>query len=43
MILEFVYQGLKKALESGANKDEEDPEGRTALHFACGYGEVRSL
>lgn len=33
-------EGLKKALESGANKDEEDTEGRTALHFACGYGEV---
>ncbi|KVH93479.1 ankyrin repeat domain-containing protein 2B-like [Cynara cardunculus var. scolymus] len=34
-------EGLKKALESGANKDEEDSEGRTALHFACGYGEVK--
>ncbi|KAI3803868.1 hypothetical protein L1987_32032 [Smallanthus sonchifolius] len=34
-------EGLKKALESGADKDEEDSEGRTALHFACGYGEVK--
>ncbi|KAI4367321.1 hypothetical protein MLD38_023072 [Melastoma candidum] len=33
-------EGLRKALESGANKDEVDSEGRTALHFACGYGEV---
>ncbi|KAK6911100.1 hypothetical protein RJ641_000030, partial [Dillenia turbinata] len=32
-------EGLKNALASGADKDEEDPEGRTALHFACGYGE----
>ncbi|XP_076887533.1 ankyrin repeat domain-containing protein 2B-like [Bidens hawaiensis] len=34
-------EGLKKALVSGADKDEEDSEGRTALHFACGYGEVK--
>ncbi|XP_031393454.1 ankyrin repeat domain-containing protein 2A-like [Punica granatum] len=34
-------EGLKKALEEGANKDEEDSEGRTALHFACGYGEAK--
>ncbi|KAJ4975034.1 hypothetical protein NE237_008208 [Protea cynaroides] len=34
-------EGLKKALASGADKDEEDSEGRTALHFACGYGEVK--
>lgn len=33
-------QGLKNALADGADKDEEDSEGRTALHFACGYGEV---
>ncbi|CAL5364550.1 unnamed protein product [Camellia sinensis] len=32
-------RGLKSALASGADKDEEDSEGRTALHFACGYGE----
>jgi len=37
----FDNQGLKNALASGADKDEEDSEGRTALHFACGYGEVR--
>jgi hypothetical protein len=35
-----TQQGLKKALEGGADKDEEDAEGRRALHFACGYGEV---
>ncbi|RRT75222.1 hypothetical protein B296_00022260 [Ensete ventricosum] len=34
-------EGLKKALDSGSDKDEEDSEGRRALHFACGYGEVR--
>ncbi|XP_010909898.1 ankyrin repeat domain-containing protein 2B isoform X2 [Elaeis guineensis] len=34
-------EGLKKALEDGADKDEEDSEGRRALHFACGYGEVK--
>ncbi|KAL2537023.1 ankyrin repeat-containing 2B [Forsythia ovata] len=27
-------KGLKKALADGADKDEEDSEGRTALHFA---------
>ncbi|KAL6963550.1 hypothetical protein U1Q18_034561 [Sarracenia purpurea var. burkii] len=32
-------EGLKNALASGADKDEEDSEGRVALHFACGYGE----
>ncbi|XP_038985791.1 ankyrin repeat domain-containing protein 2A-like isoform X1 [Phoenix dactylifera] len=34
-------EGLKKALDNGADKDEEDSEGRRALHFACGYGEVK--
>ncbi|CAL9199790.1 unnamed protein product [Musa hybrid cultivar] len=34
-------EGLKKALDSGSDKDEEDSEGRRALHFACGYGEVK--
>ncbi|URE22968.1 ankyrin repeat domain-containing protein [Musa troglodytarum] len=34
-------EGLKKALDSGADKDEEDSEGRRPLHFACGYGEVK--
>ncbi|KAL3722867.1 hypothetical protein ACJRO7_035119 [Eucalyptus globulus] len=34
-------EGLKKALTSGADKDEVDAEGRTALHFACGYGEEK--
>ena len=36
----MTQQGLKKALDGGADKDEEDAEGRRALHFACGYGEV---
>jgi len=36
----IVLQGLRNALAAGADKDEEDSEGRTALHFACGYGEV---
>ncbi|KAF3590482.1 hypothetical protein DY000_02027939 [Brassica cretica] len=36
-------EGLKNALASGGNKDEEDSEGRTALHFACGYGEVCNI
>ncbi|KAL5991445.1 hypothetical protein ACLOJK_012354 [Asimina triloba] len=35
-----VDQGLKKALADGVDKDDADSEGRTALHFACGYGEV---
>uniref|UniRef100_A0ACD5ZWZ4 Uncharacterized protein n=1 Tax=Avena sativa TaxID=4498 RepID=A0ACD5ZWZ4_AVESA len=34
-------EGLKKALDGGANKDEEDSEGRRAIHFACGYGEFK--
>lgn len=31
---------LKELLEGGADRDEKDDEGRTALHFACGYGEL---
>ena len=31
---------LKQLLEGGADKDEKDAEGRTALHFACGYAEL---
>jgi len=33
-------EALKELLQGGANKDEKDDEGRTALHFACGYGEI---
>ncbi|KAK9001303.1 hypothetical protein V6N11_083090 [Hibiscus sabdariffa] len=33
-------EGLKAALNSGADKDEGDSEGRTALHVSCGYGEL---
>ncbi len=31
---------LKKLISEGANVDEADEEGRTALHFAAGYGEI---
>ena len=31
---------LEALLASGVDKDEPDDEGRTALHFACGYGEM---
>lgn len=34
---------LKELLEGGADKDEADHEGRTALHFACGYGEIQCV
>ena len=33
-------EALKELLQAGADKDEKDDEGRTALHFACGYGEI---
>lgn len=33
-------EALKELLEAGADKDETDDEGRTALQFACGYGEL---
>jgi hypothetical protein len=36
-------EGLKILLQEGADKDERDEEGRTGLHFASGYGEVRFL
>ncbi len=31
---------LKKLVAEGADVDEQDEEGRTALHFAAGYGEL---
>ncbi len=31
---------LKELLKNGADKDEPDEEGRTGLHFSCGYGEI---
>ena len=33
-------EALKELLRGGADKDDKDDEGRTALHFACGYGEI---
>eukprot|EP00897_Mesotaenium_endlicherianum_P001498 jgi/Mesen1/1376/ME000013S00858 len=33
-------EGLKAILKEGGDKDEKDTEGRTALHFAAGYGEA---
>ena len=32
--------GVKELLDSGADVDEKDSEGRTALQFACGFGEL---
>jgi ankyrin repeat protein len=40
LTLVTVFQGLNSLLQQGADKDEKDAEGRTALHFASGYGEV---
>jgi len=40
LIFPTCWQGLKTLLQEGADKDEKDAEGRTALHFASGYGEV---
>ena len=31
---------LKELLDQGAAVDEQDAEGRTGLHFACGYDEL---
>ncbi len=31
---------LRELLEQEADKDEVDDEGRSGLHFACGYGEL---
>lgn len=31
---------MKQFLKAGAKPDEQDEEGRTPLHFACGYGEM---
>lgn len=40
----FLFAGnaevLKQLLAEGAAVDEVDEEGRTALHFAVGYGEI---
>lgn len=43
LVVGMCGQGLKILLRDGADKDEKDAEGRTALHFACGYGEVRTF
>ncbi|KAI3994687.1 hypothetical protein MKX01_002303 [Papaver californicum] len=34
-------EGLKKALESGADKNDKDSIGRTPLHNACSLGKVK--
>ncbi|MCO5608819.1 hypothetical protein L7F22_063036 [Adiantum nelumboides] len=31
---------LRKMLADGADKDEKDAKGRTALHFCCGFGDA---
>ena len=33
-------EALKKELAAGADVNEQDSEGRTALQFACGFGEL---
>ena len=38
-----MLQALKALLSDGVDKDQKDSEGRTALHFSCGYGEVMWL
>ena len=38
-----ALQEVKKLIKEGADKDEQDAEGRTALHFAAGYGEVSDV
>ena len=36
------YEGLAELLkEEGVDANEKDAEGRTALHFSCGYGEIK--
>ena len=34
---------LKQLLKDGADKDSQDDEGRTPLHFASGYGEIECV
>ena len=36
-------EGLKKLLGEGADVNDADEEGRTALHFAAGYGELECV
>jgi len=44
MILEGKLDKLKEALATeGANADFADEEGRTALHFASGYGDIEAM
>jgi len=35
------HESLQLLLKEGADKDMKDEEGRTALHFACGYAELK--
>lgn len=34
---------LQSMLAKGVDKDKKDSQGRTALHFACGYGNARCV
>ncbi len=43
LLLAGDADALKELLAAGADKDEADHEGRTALHFACGYGEIQCV
>ena len=37
-------EGLKELLkQEGVGIDDRDEEGRTGLHFACGYGELECV
>lgn len=36
-------EGMKQLAEQGVGVDDADEEGRTGLHFACGYGEMECV
>jgi ankyrin repeat protein len=42
ILVETYLQELQSLLAKGVDKDKKDSQGRTALHFACGYGNVMS-
>ena len=35
------HEALKALIDGGADVNATDGEGRSALHFACGYGEIK--